>query len=88
MKSKLKEFEDAIKVIKREANFAPNIPLKLNIERDKRNIETDSDEACKKFEQAARDIEKGKDSLSVEVEKTDTALTLMSLFRLRWGSFK
>ncbi len=85
MKSKLKELEDAIKVIKREARLAPNMPLKLKLERDKRNIETERDEAWNEYEQAAREIEKRKDSLIDEVEKKLTQhITLKSLFTLRW----
>lgn len=85
MKSKLKELEDAIKVIKREARLAPNMPLKLKLERDKRNIETERDEAWKEYEQAAREIDKRKDSLIDEVEKKLTQhITLKTLFTLRW----
>ena len=77
--------EDAIKIIKREARTAPNLPLKLKFEREKRNIETNRDEAWKEYEEAARDIEKRKDSLIDEVEKKlSQHLSQKNLFTIRW----
>ena len=85
LKEKLREFEDAIKIIKREARTAPNLPLKLKFEREKRNIETNRDEAWKEYEEAARDIEKRKDSLIDEVEKKlSQHLSQKNLFTIRW----
>ncbi len=85
LKQRLRELEDAIKVIKREARLAPNLPLKLKLEREKRNIETNRDEAWKEYEEAARDIEKRKDSLIDEVEKKlSQHLSQKSLFTIRW----
>ena len=85
LKEKLREFEDAIKIIKREARTAPNLPLKLKLEREKRNIETNRDEAWKEYELAARDIEKRKDSLIDEVEKKlSQHLSQKTLFTIRW----
>jgi superfamily II DNA or RNA helicase len=85
LKQRLRELEDAIKVIKREARLAPNLPLKLKLEREKRNIETNRDEAWKEYEEAARDIEKRKDSLIDEVEKKlSQHLSHKNLFTIRW----
>jgi ERCC4-related helicase len=85
LKAKLRELEDAIKVIKREARLAANLPLKLKLEREKRNIETNRDEAWKEYEEAARDIEKRKDALIDEVEKKlSQQLSQKTLFTIRW----
>ncbi len=85
LKERLRDLEDAIKVIKRKARLAPNLPLKLKLEREKRNIETNRDEAWKEYEEAARDIEKRKDSLIDEVEKKlSQHLSQKTLFTIRW----
>ena len=85
LKEKLRDMEDAIRLIKREARLAPNLPLKLKLEREKRNLETNRDEAWKEYEEAARDIEKRKDSLIDEVEKKlSQHLSQKTLFEIRW----
>ncbi|MEO8351249.1 MAG: hypothetical protein ABI680_05920 [Chthoniobacteraceae bacterium] len=85
LKATLREFEDAIKIIKREARLAANLPLKLKLERERRNIETNRDAAWKEYEEAARDIEKRKDSLIGEVEKKlAQQLSQRTLFTIRW----
>lgn len=85
LKARLRDLEDAIKVIKREARLAPNLPLKLKLERERRNIETNRDAAWKEYEEAARDIEKRKDSLIDEVEKKlSQHLSQKTLFTIRW----
>jgi hypothetical protein len=85
LKERLRDLENAIKVIKREARLAPNLPLKLKLEREKRNIETNRDEAWKEYEEAARDIEERKDSLIDEVEKKlSQHLSQKTLFSIRW----
>lgn len=85
LKARLREIEDAIKVIKREARMAANLPLKLKFEREKRNLETNRDAAWKEYEQAARDIEKQKDALIDDVEKRlAQQLAEKPLFTLRW----
>jgi hypothetical protein len=85
LKAKLKDLEDALKIIKRQARLAANLPLKLKLERERRNLETNREEAWKDYEGAARDIEKKKDALIDEVEKKLTQnLSQTKLFSLRW----
>ncbi|MBA3352549.1 MAG: DEAD/DEAH box helicase family protein [Blastocatellia bacterium] len=85
LKTRLRELEDAIKVIKRAARLAPNLPLKLKLERERRDIEANRDEAWKEYEEAARDIEKRKDALIDEVEKKlSRHLSQKTLFTIRW----
>lgn len=85
LKAKLKDLEDALKIIKRQARLAANLPLKLKLERECRNLETNREEAWKEYEGAARDIEKKKDALIDEVEKKLTqSLSQTRLFSLRW----
>lgn len=85
LKATLREFEDAIKVIKREARLAANLPLKLKLEREKRNLESKRDDAWKDYEMAARDIEKRKDELIDDVEKRlAQRLSEKPLFTIHW----
>jgi len=85
LKARLKELEDALKIIKRQARLAANLPLKLKLERERRNLETNREQAWKEYEEAARDIEKKKDALIDEVEKKLTQnLSLTPLFTVRW----
>lgn len=81
----LREIEDRIKAVKKEARLAPNLPEKLKLEREKRQLESKRDEAWKAYEQAAKDIEARKDSLMDEIEKRmNQALSEERLFTIRW----
>lgn len=85
LKARLRELDDSIKALKREARLAPNLPQKLKLERERRTFESARDEAWKDYEEAARDIEKKKDSLIDEVErKLLQQISQSSLFTLRW----
>jgi ERCC4-related helicase len=81
----LRELEDKIKAVKKEARLAPNLPEKLKLEREKRQLESKRDEAWKEYEQAAKDIEDRKDSLMDEIEKRmNQILSEETLFTIRW----
>lgn len=85
LKIRLREFEESIKIIKRETRLAGNLPFKLKLERERRNLETNRDIAWKEYEDAAREIEKRKDSLIDEVEKKLAQhLSETALFTIRW----
>jgi superfamily II DNA/RNA helicase len=80
-----REVEDRIKAVKKEARLAPNLPEKLGLERERRQLEAKRDEAWKAYEQAAKDIEGRKDDLMDEIEKRMTqALSEERLFTIRW----
>ena len=81
----LKELEDQIKEARRNARLAPNLPEKLRLERDKRQLDVKRDEAWKQYEHAAKDIDTKKDSLMDEVEKRlKQQVSEQSLFTVRW----
>jgi len=85
LKLALKELEDQIKDTRRSARLAGSLPEKLKLEREKRNLDTKRDEAWKKYEQAAKNIEANKDSLMDEVEKRlKQHINEQSLFTIRW----
>ena len=85
LKLVLKELEDQIRDTRRNARLAPNLPEKLKLERDKRQLDSKRDEAWKQYEQAAKDIESRKDGLMDEVEKRlKQQVSEQSLFTIRW----
>lgn len=81
----LKELEEQIKEVRRSARLAPNLPEKLRLERERRQLETKRDEAWKEYENAAREIDARKDSLMDEVEKRlQQNVHEATLFTIRW----
>jgi len=84
LKAKLRDLEETIKQIKRQARLAANLPAKLKLERERRNLESSREDAWKEYEVAARDIEKKKDTLIDEVEKKLTQnVVVKNLFTIR-----
>jgi superfamily II DNA/RNA helicase len=69
LKVTLKELDEQIKVIKKQARLAPNLPEKLKLEKERKKLEAERDEAWKEYDGAAKEIEKNKDQLIDNVEK-------------------
>ena len=85
LKASLKELEEQIKAVKKEARLAPNLPEKLRLEREKRQLEAKRDEAWKAYDAAAKEIEARKDALMDEIEKRmNAAPSEEKLFTIRW----
>jgi ERCC4-related helicase len=85
LKLALKELEDQIKETRRNARLAPNLPEKLKLEREKRQLDSKRDEAWREYEKAAKDIESRKDTLMDEVEKRlKQQVSEQSLFTIKW----
>ena len=85
LKSALKELEDQIKDTRKQARLAHNLPEKLKLEREKRQLETKRDEAWRAYDIAAKEIERRKDALMDEVEqKLNQQLKEDTLFLIRW----
>src|ERR1044071_6243089 len=84
LKMALKDAEEQIKTLKKEARLAPNLPERIEIEKKSRTLEIKRDEAWKRYEQAAKEIDEKKDSLLDEVEKRLKQSTQeSSLFTIR-----
>lgn len=82
----LKELEEEIKDTRKQARLAPNLPEKLKLERQKRQLETKRDEAWRAYEIAAREIEQRKDALMDEIEKKlNQQIAEQTLFSIRWS---
>jgi ERCC4-related helicase len=85
LKATLKEMDDQIKDLKKQARIAPNLPEKLKIERERQRIESDRDKAWREYDEAAKEIEQGKDRLIDEIErKLQQSLSNTELFLIRW----
>ena len=85
LKMVLKELEDQIKELKKAARLAPNLPEKLKIEKERRQLESKRDEAWKQYDDAAKEIERKKDALIDEIEaKLQQHLSVENLFTIRW----
>jgi ERCC4-related helicase len=86
LKTELKEFDDEIALLKKEARVAPNLPDKLAIQKKLRDIDKKRDTAWKEYDEAAKKIENQKDGLldSVE-ERLKQTIHEKSVFNIRWN---
>lgn len=85
LKITLKELDDQIKETKKQARLAPNLPEKLKLEKERRKLEAQRDEAWKEYDGAAKEIEKSKDGLIDEIEKKlSQEIKEEQLFLINW----
>ena len=81
----LDELDLKIRETRKEARLAPNLPVKLELQRQLRQLETKRNEAWKEFDEASRDIERQKDALLDEISKRLNQKTeRKELFIIRW----
>lgn len=85
LKVTLKELDDQIKDKKKEGRLAPNLPEKLKLEKDRKQLEGERDKAWHEYDGAAKAIEKNKDELIDQIEKRLTQqLSEEVLFKIKW----
>ncbi|MDR3543585.1 MAG: hypothetical protein P4L69_21905 [Desulfosporosinus sp.] len=85
LKLTLKDLDEQVKDLKKQARQAPNLPEKLKIEKERRKLESERDEAWRNYDLAAREIEKEKDKLIDDIEqKLDQRVEEEILFIIRW----
>jgi SNF2 family DNA or RNA helicase len=85
LKMELKEHDDNISALKKEARRSLNLPEKLAIQKKLREINAKRDIAWRQYDQAAKEIEIKKDSLLDMVErKLEQKTAIKSLFTIRW----
>jgi len=85
LKVTLKELDEQIKDIKKQARLAPNLPDKLRLEKQRKDLENDRDIAWKEYDGAAKDIEANKDKLIDQIEKRlDQYSKEEVLFNIKW----
>ena len=69
LKAELKDYDDQIAILKKEARLAANLPDKLTIQKKLRDLDKKRDVAWKTYDEEAKQIEKQKDTLIDSVEK-------------------
>ena len=85
LKSELKEYDDQITVLKKEARLAANLPDKLAIQKKLRDIDKKRDMAWKEYDDEAKQIEKQKDELLDTVEKRlNQSVEEKTVFTIQW----
>ena len=85
LKADLEELDESIKVAKKSARLAPNLPEKLEIQRRLRGLETKRDEAWRSYDAASRDVDRQKDGLLDEIGRRLQQQTFCeTLLLLRW----
>lgn len=86
LKVVLKELDQQIKEVKKQARLAPNLPDKLQLEKERKKLEAERDTAWKEYDGAAKEIEQNKDQLIDKVEKRlKQNLKDEQLFNFKWS---
>ena len=77
--------DKGIKETRKAARLAPNLPEKLEKQRDLRKFETKRDEAWRDFDAASRELDRQKDTLLDETsKKLEQATSHNFLFSIKW----
>ncbi len=85
LKADLDDLDAKIKETKREARSAPNLPTKLDIQRQLRQFEAKRNDAWKAYDDASRNVEQKKDGLLDEIsQKLNQKTEREDLFIIRW----
>ncbi len=85
LKVQLKEYDDAILALKKEARSAANLPEKLAIQKKIRDLDAKRNAAWKQYDDAAKTVEQQKDGLLDSVEKRiKQKIETRILFTVKW----
>ncbi|GAB1443996.1 SNF2-related protein [Ignavibacteriales bacterium] len=85
LKVTLKDFDDKIKELKRDARSAGNLPDKLRLEKERKKLEAKRDEAWREYDISAKEIERLKDDLIEKIEsRLEQKITIEKVFTTRW----
>ena len=86
LKTTLKDLEDQIKDLKKQAKLAPNLPAKLKLEKERKKCEAERDAAWRDYDEAAKEINRAKDELIDEIEKRlEQQEHQQTLFFISWN---
>lgn len=86
LKTELDDLDQQIKDTKKAARFAPNLPDKLERQKELRALETRRDEAWRSYDAASREIDRQKDALLDDISKRLNQKTEQeTLFTIRWS---
>jgi hypothetical protein len=85
LRAELEELDLTIKETKKAARLAPNLPEKLDRQRELRKLEARRDEAWRGYDTATRELDGQKDALLDEISRRLQQTTEMeTLFTIRW----
>jgi hypothetical protein len=85
LKADLEDLDESLKVAKRDARLAPNLPEKLARQRDVRLLEGKRDQAWRDYDQASREVDRQKETLLDEIgRRLEQRSDLTALFTVRW----
>jgi ERCC4-related helicase len=86
LKSELKDYDEQIAVLKKEARLAANLPDKLAIQKQLRDLDHKRDEAWKAYDADAKTIENQKDELLDTVEeRLKQTIEGKTIFTIHWS---
>lgn len=85
LKSELEELDEAVKEIRKAARLAPNLPEKLERQRELRKLETKRDNAWRSYDEASRELDRQKDALLDEIShRLEQHTDRDNLFIIHW----
>lgn len=85
LKAELKDFDDQINELKKQARTAPTLPEKLAVQKKLRDLDKKRDEAWREYDASAKDVERHKDELLDRVEEQlKQEIASVDLFAVRW----
>src|SRR5207302_4105781 len=85
LKSTLDELDVKIKDTRKEARSAPNLPTKLELQRQVRQLEEKRNAAWREYDEAAQQVELKKDGLLDEIsQRLNQQTEQQELFFVRW----
>ncbi len=86
LKVELEELDEAVKETRKAARLAPNLPEKLERQRELRKLETKRDAAWRSYDEASRELDRQKDSLLDEIShRLEQHSESCELFTIRWS---
>jgi hypothetical protein len=86
LKVELEELDEAVKETRRAARLAPNLPEKLERQRELRKLETKHDAAWRSYDEASRELDKQKEALLDEIShRLEQHSETVELFTIRWS---
>jgi predicted nucleic acid-binding Zn-ribbon protein len=85
LKAELKEYDEQIAALKKEARCAGSLPDKLAMQKKLRDLDKKRDTAWKEYDEAAKQIERQKDRLLDTVEeRLKQTVEESMIFSVRW----
>jgi len=85
LKVELDELDESIKETRKAARLSPNLPEKLERQRELKKLESKRDDAWRSYDASSRDIEKQKDDLLDDISlRLEQNIKTQPLFAIHW----